>query len=185
MTDSQLMYLPEALDGIEYSNATSLSSGIRDSIRLRLLQAEEHLRLGELTKVQEYLLTARLLLERNEIRLPVTRGGLTGYQKHRLQLHIEQNLHRMIPSTELAKLVELSYSHFCRAFKQTMGDSPRAYIRARRVERSKELLLKRKVPLAVIAQECGLSDQAALCKLFRKLVGTTPTGWRRGHTAYA
>jgi AraC family transcriptional regulator len=184
MNDSQLSYLPEAPDEVEPSTPNDLSSSVRDNVRLRLLQAEEHLRLGQLSKVQEYLLTARLLLERKQIRLPVTRGGLTGHQKHRLQLYIEQNLNRIIPSLELASLVDLSYSHFCRAFKQAMGTSPRAYIRARRLERSKELLLKGNLPLSVIAQECGLSDQAALCKLFRRVAGTTPTTWRRGHSAY-
>ncbi len=158
------------------------SSGYLASLRLRLLQAEEQLRSGQWRQAREVLLGARNLLDRSESppapALP--RGGLTLRQRQRLQLHIEQHLHRAITLSELAQLVGLSYSYFCRAFGQSLGQSPLAYVRARRVERAKELMVSGRLPLSLIALECGLSDQAALCKLFRRYTGETPAAWRRG-----
>jgi AraC family transcriptional regulator len=155
------------------------------NLRLRLLQAEEQLRSGQWRKVQEHLITARSLLDRSEPPHPVaaSRGGLTLRQKQRLQLYVEQYLNRSIRLSELAQLVGLSYSHFCRVFGQSFGQPPLAYVRVRRVERAKDLMMNGQLPLALIALECGLSDQAGLCKLFRRITGETPSSWRRGQRA--
>ena len=69
-------------------------------------------------------------------------------------------------------------SYFCRAFKDTFGDPPHAYIMRRRVERAQTLMLQTREPLSQIALACGLSDQAHLCNLFRRLVGQSPSHWR-------
>jgi AraC family transcriptional regulator len=152
------------------------------SVRLRLLQAEEELRSGQWLKAQQCLLTARNILDRREApAVPaLPRGGLTLRQRQRLQLFVEQHLNRNITLTELAELIGLSYSHFCRAFRQSFGQPALAYVRARRVERAKELMLSSQLPLSRIALECGLSDQAVLCKLFRRVTGEPPAAWRRG-----
>ena len=166
-------------------STSGLSSERLASVRLRLLQAEEQLRNGQWRKVQEHLLTARALLDRTEAppAPPVFRGGLTLRQKQRVQLYIEQHLNRAIRLSELKELLGLSYSHFCRAFRQGLGKPPLAYVRMRRIERAKELMVTRELPLAVIAHECGLYDQAALCKMFRRVTGETPGAWRRAQVA--
>lgn len=155
------------------------------SIRLRLLQAEEELRSGQWHKAQQHLLRARTILDRSEapVAPALPRGGLTMRQRQRLQLYVEQHLNRSIALTELAQLVALSYSHFCRAFRQSFDQPPLAYVRSRRVERAKELMLTSQLPLSLIALECGLSDQAALCKMFRRATGEPPAAWRRGQRA--
>ena len=150
------------------------------SLRLRLLQAEEQLRSGQWLEAERCLLTARTLLERSEAppapMLP--RGGLTLRQRQRVQVYIEKNISRSIRVCELSQLLGLSYSHFCRVFRQGFGQPPMTYVRTRRVARAKELMVTSRVPLSRIALECGLSDQAALCKLFRRATGATPSVWR-------
>jgi hypothetical protein len=34
-------------------------------------------------------------------------------------------------------------------------------------------------PLSQIAVACGLCDQAHLCRVFRRLIGMSPSAWRR------
>jgi hypothetical protein len=34
-------------------------------------------------------------------------------------------------------------------------------------------------PLSQIAIACGLCDQAHLCKVFRRMIGMSPSAWRR------
>jgi AraC-like DNA-binding protein len=79
----------------------------------------------------------------------------------------------------LAKQVLLSVSHFCRAFKESFGDTPHAFIIGLRLERAKKLMLATEEPLSHIAIACGLADQAHLSKLFRLRLGETPNAWRR------
>jgi AraC family transcriptional regulator len=107
------------------------------------------------------------------------RGGLGNWQAKRAIAHIEANLDSKIPICALAELVDLSKSHFTRAFKCSVGIPPGAYISRRRVERAKLIITSTGERLASIALGCGFSDQPHLTRSFRRLVGTTPGAWRR------
>lgn len=107
------------------------------------------------------------------------RGGLAPWQIRRVKTHIEANLDAAIRVKELAKLVKLSSFHFCRAFRDSFGDSPHGYVMRRRVERAQGLMLTTNASLGQIAADCGLADQAHFNKLFRRFVGESPGMWRR------
>jgi AraC-like DNA-binding protein len=79
----------------------------------------------------------------------------------------------------LAQVVRLSTGHFCRAFKISVGETPHAFVIRRRVRRAQSLMLSTNDPLSQIAVACGLTDQAHLTRLFRRMVGETPLAWRR------
>jgi AraC family transcriptional regulator len=109
------------------------------------------------------------------------RGGLAPWQKRKVQTHIEEGLEGSLLVEELADLVSLSPSYFCRAFKESIGIPPHAYIIKMRVERARTLMLTTSESLSHIAVACGLVDQAHLCKCFRQAMGTTPGAWRRSY----
>jgi AraC family transcriptional regulator len=107
------------------------------------------------------------------------RGGLAPWQVRRVKTHIEANLDGTIGVKALAQLVKLSSFHFCRAFRESFGDSPHGYLMRRRVERAQGLMLSTNASLGQIAADCGLADQAHFNRLFRRLVGESPGMWRR------
>jgi AraC-like DNA-binding protein len=109
----------------------------------------------------------------------VVRGGLPVWQTRRVIAHVEANLARRIPIQELARLLGLSASHFCRAFKCTFGASPRDYVLRRRIEVAQGLLLTTSEPLSSIAVKCGMCDQPHFTRSFHRIVGETPYTWRR------
>lgn len=109
------------------------------------------------------------------------RGGLAPWQRRKAREYIEQHLDAPIAVMELANLVSLSPGYFCRAFKESFGDTPHAYVMRVRLERAQELMLTTAEPLSQIAFACGLSDQAHLSRLFRQATGETPSVWRRRH----
>lgn len=158
-----------------------------------------HLLEQALTAVETDLATTRAcvaqvaaLLEREEKARPAAEtvppdpvvrrrvgAGLAPWQARRVSAHVNDNLGFPITIDQLAGIAGLSSSYFCRAFKDTFGDPPHAYIMRRRVERAQSLMLQTREPLSQIALACGLSDQAHLCNLFRRLVGQSPSHWRR------
>lgn len=107
------------------------------------------------------------------------RGGLPRWQAKRLVAYIEENLDQPIRSENLTALTGSSASHFFRTFKATFGQTPFGYIASRRIERAQQMMLTTNQPLSQIALDCGLCDQSHLTRLFRRLVGTTPSEWRR------
>ena len=109
----------------------------------------------------------------------VARGGLPAWQTRRVFAHVEANLSRRIHVRELAQLLDLSASHFCRAFKCTFGVSPRDYVLRRRIEVAQGLMLTTSEPISSIAVRCGMCDQSHFTRSFHRIVGQTPYTWRR------
>jgi AraC family transcriptional regulator len=107
------------------------------------------------------------------------RGGLAPWQIHRLTAYIVAHLDTTLRTRDLATLVRLSPFHFCRAFRDSMGDSPHGYVMRRRMERAQGLMLSTDASLAQIAADCGLADQAHFSKVFRRFAGESPGVWRR------
>ena len=107
------------------------------------------------------------------------RGGLAPWQIRKLITYIDVNLDRTITTRCLAEVARLSSFHFCRAFRDSFGDSPHGYVIRRRMERAQGLMLTTNSSLGQIAAECGLADQAHFNKLFRKFAGESPGAWRR------
>jgi AraC-like DNA-binding protein len=115
----------------------------------------------------------------------VARGGLAAWQARRVIAHVEANLDRRIQVQELAKLLGLSASHFCRAFKRTFGASPRSYVLRRRIEVAQGLMLTTCEPLSSIALSCGMCDHPHFSRTFYRIVGETPHSWRRSRAGTA
>jgi AraC-like DNA-binding protein len=115
----------------------------------------------------------------HEGRITAVRGGLAPWQLRRVMAHIDSCLAMSIRLRDFNQITGLSTAHFARAFKVSVGDSVHAYIIRRRIEHARKLMLTTDDSLAQIALACGLSDQAHLCRLFRRIVGASPFAWRR------
>jgi AraC family transcriptional regulator len=108
-----------------------------------------------------------------------TRGGLAAWQIVRVRAYIDSYLHRTIHIRDLSAVARRSPAHFSRKFKLAVGESPHAYVVRRRLERACHLMMTGAEPLSEIALSVGLSDQAHLCRLFRRAFGQSPASWRR------
>ena len=107
------------------------------------------------------------------------RGGLAPWQQRRIERYLCQRLKSPVHVMEMAREVSLSVSHFCRAFKESFGVSPHLHLTRLRTERAQHLMLTTADPLSQIALACGLADQAHLSKIFHRVMGETPSAWRR------
>jgi transcriptional regulator GlxA family with amidase domain len=107
------------------------------------------------------------------------KSGLAPWQVRKVTAHIESNLDQPLRSCDLAALVRLSPAHFSRTFRVSFGCSPLDYVMRRRMEHAQGLMLSTDTPLAQIALDCGLCDQAHFSRSFRRVVGESPRVWRR------
>ncbi|WP_044871666.1 AraC family transcriptional regulator [Pseudomonas sp. LFM046] len=107
------------------------------------------------------------------------RRGLDPWQRERALALLLEHLDVGIDVTTLARACGLSRSDFSRKFKVSTEHSPQAWLRLQRVEKAKRLLAEARLPLAEIGLECGFCDQAHFCRIFTRLEGVTPRGWRR------
>lgn len=108
-----------------------------------------------------------------------TKGGLAPWQLKRVRAYVEEELDGTILIDDLAVVAELSPGHFCRAFKTSTGETPHGYIVRQRILRAQRLMLETNDTLSHIACACGMTDQAHLTRLFRRVLNETPLAWRR------
>jgi AraC family transcriptional regulator len=106
-------------------------------------------------------------------------GALAAWQIARVSAFIDENLHRTIHAKDLSAVVQRSKAYFSRSFKQAFGETPHAYVVRRRLQRASHLMVTSSASLTEIALSAGFSDQAHLCRLFRRAFGQSPSSWRR------
>lgn len=91
---------------------------------------------------------------------------------------IEERLHNPPDATELGGYVGVSPRHLSRLFVRATGMTPHRYATVRRLDRARLLLLRRDVPIAVIADELGFASHATFTRWFRQHTGETPQNYR-------
>jgi len=77
----------------------------------------------------------------------------------------------------LAAVAGLSRAHLTRAFGSAYHMPPHVYLNAVRISEA-QARIRRGMPLALVALECGFADQAHLTRRFKGGVGVTPSAWR-------
>jgi len=85
-----------------------------------------------------------------------------------------------ITRDELARVAGVDACHFTRLFRQTMGQPPKKYLLAVRIDHAKQLLKygDHDLTLSEVATHCGFYNQSHFGREFRRQVGTTPNLYR-------
>lgn len=86
------------------------------------------------------------------------------------------NLHVVTAMTRRSGLSERSFK---RRFSKATGMSPIDYVHTLRLEEAKQILETTDDPVEAVAIEIGYEDASFFRRLFRRKVGTSPSGYRR------
>jgi AraC-like DNA-binding protein len=78
----------------------------------------------------------------------------------------------------LAQHAGYSRYHFLRAFRDAYGETPRAYLTRRRIERAKDLLRSVNLTVTEICVLVGFSSLGSFSARFREIVGCPPSEYR-------
>jgi AraC-like DNA-binding protein len=91
---------------------------------------------------------------------------------------IDRHYAKALTIEALASRANLSPYHFIRIFRAAFGQTPHQYLRAKRIERAKELLVTTPLPITEICDQVGFQSLGSFCTLFRRLTGETPAEFR-------
>jgi len=85
---------------------------------------------------------------------------------------------------DIANAVALSEFHFIRAFRNTAGLPPHQFQLMLRIKTARGLLTNTNQQVAEVARQCGFAGQSHLGSVFKRMVGMTPTQWRKHSAAH-
>jgi AraC family transcriptional regulator len=106
-------------------------------------------------------------------------GGLSPHHLRLITRFIDDHLSEDIGLVQLATLVGLTPSHFCRAFRRSTGLPPHRYLVQSRVERAKLLLTSnRGMSVTEVALEAGFGGSTQLARVFKAALGVSPSEYR-------
>ena len=91
---------------------------------------------------------------------------------------IDGNLRNVMTVKDIADTANICTRECQRIFSRYLHYSPVEYIQRRRLFKAAEQLSTTDAPITEIAFDCGFSSPSYFTKLFRTLVGTTPTDYR-------
>lgn len=88
--------------------------------------------------------------------------------------YIQQYYSDQINLTRLADMSGYSYDHFRHLFRDYMGITPMNYIIHLRIEKAKEMLVRKIANMTQISLECGFSSLSHFSSTFKKKIGKSP-----------
>ena len=107
-------------------------------------------------------------------------GGIPSARLKRVSEYIEAHLEEDITLSTLADIAGMGPHYFCELFKQSMHLSPHQYVVRRRIERAKEYLQNSHLRVIDAGMAVGFKNQSHFAKVFRRIVGATPSQFRAG-----
>ncbi len=94
---------------------------------------------------------------------------------------MKKNIHEKFTISDLAAQQRISVSHYSRVFKQKTGHSPIHYFNQLKVQKSCQYLYFTDWSIKEICKELGFDDQYYFSRLFTKLMGTSPSKYKKLH----
>ncbi|WAA09279.1 response regulator transcription factor [Fervidibacillus albus] len=105
----------------------------------------------------------------------------TEQQNYMQQLlnYIHQHYNQSLSLTDLANKFHFNPTYLSTYFSKHLGEGFSEYVNRLRIEKAKELLKSTKTPIADVSHIVGYSDQSYFSKVFKKIVGLSPSSYRR------
>lgn len=112
----------------------------------------------------------------SEVQVKCSNTG-SGYVKNAIAC-IAKNYTQKIRIHELADSIGINRSYLTSSFKKATGCSPQEYLLNLRMEKAKSLLKQTDMPINVISNTVGYTDQLAFSRIFKQHSGLSPKAYR-------
>ncbi|HLD87766.1 MAG TPA: AraC family transcriptional regulator, partial [Candidatus Omnitrophota bacterium] len=99
----------------------------------------------------------------------------------RVKRFLERNTLRKVNLKDAAQEVCLSRKYLSRIFKERTGMGFNEYRLKLKMDKARDLLTRTDAPVDRLSHELGYKNMESFVRIFKKMVGATPTTYRHGH----
>ncbi len=111
--------------------------------------------------------------------IPTSRELLDAFRIKRMLEYIHENCSEHLSSERIATFMDISESECLRCFHRTINTTPMQYVQQYRIQKAAYLLEQTDSKIVDIGIQCGFQEMGYFAKVFRKLMGCTPSEWRK------
>ena len=121
-----------------------------------------------------------LMKETEEIRSHNTLKNTTDIERIKRMLHyLQEHYTEKITLTDIALSANISERECTRCFQRCIDTSPINYLNTYRVRMAARMLTQTNESILTISENCGFSTSSYFGKVFHRLMGCTPTEYRK------
>jgi len=165
--------------GVINSEKPVLNPGLDPILIEKFIYLFERLKNAQINELPELLIKAQELVflvndldRRNS-------EGITSHVIEEACRIIKASNGKDLSGQSLARELNMGYENFRKLFKQKMGVSPNFHMIQARINEAKSLLLIPNKNIKEVAQELGYSDYFSFEKQFKKIIGKSPSEFRK------
>ena len=155
---------------------------LADALMKGMLREQEHHASGWRAALSGYF--ELLLIECCRV---VQQGGVTApstlsavqQRMEKVRGYIDAHFSEPLPLDRLGEMAGMKKPYLCRCFREHTGKTVLEYINGRRLEQAMMLLRTTDRKVIDVSAECGFGDLSGFNRTFRKMIGTTPSAYRR------
>lgn len=125
------------------------------------------------------------LLRIHNVKDKIPRKDPRSFQIAPALIYVKKHYNEDIRIHDLAKVCNISESHFRRIFQECMNMTPNDYVNVARIQEASRLLLKSHATMEEIAFRVGYGNVSTFNRNFKKIIGMTPYQWKRSPDNYA
>lgn len=177
------MYLKFSVDGDIAEKLKNAPEYFRSSHPEKIIEKLDEIILLNESGNNDLLLHSRLLSFINLILYDSGIPNLQSGQNYEIiakaKRFIETNFNNSITLKNIANSVNLSPIYFHNIFTSACGISPHDYLINCKIAEAKKQLWDSKIPLNLVAENCGFGCQQYFTKIFKKQTGITPGKYRK------
>jgi two-component system response regulator YesN len=126
----------------------------------------------------DYALLVRKMIQSLELTLNTRENQDDLFQA--ILAYIEAHFQEQITLTSISEQFHFSYNYLSSYFSSHYNETFSDYLKDLRMKKAKKLMARSDLNLSEIAAAVGYSDLAYFSKVFKKVVGMTPSKYRRG-----
>ena len=101
-----------------------------------------------------------------------------GQAAEKIRRYIRKNYMRDISMQDAARMMNYSDAYFCKLFKQCFDQNFTAYLTGFRIQEARRLLQEKSVSVREVSMLVGYYDANYFAKVFKRITGMNPSGYR-------
>lgn len=162
----------------EYSKDDSLKNYILEMLKLKERDYSNELKLEGLL----YFFMSKLTEARKDTFSQKSPKSTELYLEKSIEF-IENNYSNNVKITDIANYIGINRSYLTNIFKKNINMSPQEFLVNYKIDKACDLLKNTDLSIKVVSASVGYSDPLTFSKIFKKITGDNPKGYREKNTS--